>query len=113
MIASRRIMLGERLTDGNEPASIVSPTTAAMPEELRHGGRGGSMRLGVKRAVLVLGVLTVIAVRPSTADTLNGALVEAYVNNPQLGAQRSATRATDENVPIQLGGYRPRLTATN
>ena len=67
----------------------------------------------IKPAVLALGVLAAIAVRPATADTLNGALVEAYVNNPQLGAQRSATRATDENVPIQLGGYRPRLTATD
>jgi len=54
----------------------------------------------IKPAVLALGVLAGIAVPPSTADTLNGALVEAYVNNPQLGAQRSATRATDENVPI-------------
>ena len=44
--------------------------------------------------------------------TLNGALVQAYHNNPQLNAQRAATRAVDENVAIALGGYRPRVTAT-
>src|SRR5215813_3456168 len=47
------------------------------------------------------------------ADTLDGALVQAYQNNPQLNAQRAAARATDENVSIALAGYRPRLTATS
>lgn len=43
---------------------------------------------------------------------LNTALAQAYQNNPQLNAQRAATRAVDENVAIALGGYRPRVTAT-
>src|SRR5215470_14022383 len=47
------------------------------------------------------------------ADTVNSALVEAYQNNPQLNAQRSATRAVDENVPIAVAGYRPRVTGTS
>ena len=38
------------------------------------------------------------------------ALIQAYQNNPQLDAQRAATRATDENVPTALSGYRPRFT---
>jgi outer membrane protein len=42
--------------------------------------------------------------------TINAALVQSYVNNPQLNAQRAATRAVDENVAIALGGYRPRVT---
>src|SRR5215510_14840918 len=50
---------------------------------------------------------------PAGADTLEQALVQAYQNNPQLNAQRAAARATDENVSIALGGYRPRLTATS
>src|SRR5262245_31349268 len=33
------------------------------------------------------------------AGTIEMALIQAYVNNPQLNAQRAATRATDENVP--------------
>jgi outer membrane protein TolC len=45
--------------------------------------------------------------------TIEGALVLAYRNNPQFNAQRSATRATDENVPTALAGYRPRVTGTS
>ena len=47
------------------------------------------------------------------AGTLEGALVLAYQNNPQLNAQRAATRAADENVPTALAGYRPRVTGTS
>jgi outer membrane protein len=47
------------------------------------------------------------------AATMESALVQAYQNNPQLNAQRSATRATDENVPTALAGYRPRVTGTS
>ena len=41
------------------------------------------------------------------AGTIEGALILAYRNNPQLNAQRSSARATDENVPTALAGYRP------
>ncbi|MGB8038914.1 MAG: channel protein TolC, partial [Pseudolabrys sp.] len=44
------------------------------------------------------------------ADTLNGALVLAYQNNPTLNSQRASVRATDEGVPQALSGYRPRVT---
>src|SRR5262249_10256937 len=47
------------------------------------------------------------------AGTLEGALVQAYQNNPQLNAQRAATRAVDENVPTALSGTRPRVTGTS
>src|SRR3954465_15451852 len=51
---------------------------------------------------------------PASADTLKGALTQAYQNNPQLNAQRAFVRATDETVPQALSGYRPnvRLTAS-
>ena len=39
-------------------------------------------------------------------------LVQAYQNNPSLNAQRAALRATDENVPQALSGYRPKLSVT-
>jgi outer membrane protein len=45
--------------------------------------------------------------------TIESALIEAYVNNPQLNSQRAATRAVDENVSIALAGYRPRVTGTS
>jgi outer membrane protein len=47
------------------------------------------------------------------AGTLEGALILAYQTNPQLNAQRAATRATDENVTSALAGYRPRVTGTS
>ena len=46
----------------------------------------------------------------AAADTLPWALVQAYQNNPSLNAQRAALRATDENVPQALSGYRPKLS---
>src|SRR6476661_7801874 len=49
---------------------------------------------------------------PAQADTLEGALVLAYQNNPSLNAQRAAVRAIDEGVPQALAGYRPRVTAS-
>lgn len=42
--------------------------------------------------------------RPST---LTQALSEAYANNPTLQQQRATLRATDENVPTALSGWRP------
>ena len=48
----------------------------------------------------------------AVADTLVWALVQAYQNNPSLNAQRAALRATDENVPQALSGYRPKFSIT-
>ena len=47
------------------------------------------------------------------STTIEQALVLAYRNNPQLNAQRAATRATDENVPTALAGNRPRIIGTS
>jgi outer membrane protein len=49
---------------------------------------------------------------PAFADSIEQALVQAYQNNPQVNAQRASLRATDENVPQALSGYRPRISAT-
>jgi outer membrane protein len=60
---------------------------------------------------LAAGIATVLlALDAASADTLNGALIQAYVNNPQLNAQRTAVRVTDEGVPQALSGYRPRIS---
>jgi outer membrane protein len=48
---------------------------------------------------------------PAHAETLESALIQAYQNNPTLNSQRALVRATDENVPQVLAGYRPRITA--
>ena len=64
---------------------------------------------GAATAVLVL---LQIAATPARADTMEAALLRAYQNNPQLNAQRATVRATDENVPQALSGYRPKATVT-
>jgi outer membrane protein len=46
------------------------------------------------------------------AETLEGALAQAYRNNPTLNAQRASLRATDETVPQALANYRPRVTGS-
>jgi len=64
-------------------------------------------------AIAGVAVATVgIAGRQAAADTLEWALVQAYQNNPSLNAQRAALRATDENVPQALSGYRPKVALT-
>ncbi len=46
------------------------------------------------------------------AQTLEEALVSAYLTNPELEGQRAAVRATDEFVPLALAGWRPTIRAT-
>lgn len=59
-----------------------------------------------------MGAASPLAMNLARADTLEGALVLAYQNNPSLNAQRAGTRATDENVPQALAGYRPKVNIT-
>jgi len=46
------------------------------------------------------------------AETIEGALIRSYQNNPQLNAQRAVVRVTDEGVPQALSGYRPKISVT-
>ena len=46
----------------------------------------------------------------ASAQTLEEALSAAYSNNPSLAAARAALRATDEQVPQALSGWRPTLS---
>ncbi|HEY8332340.1 MAG TPA: TolC family outer membrane protein [Tardiphaga sp.] len=57
-------------------------------------------------------LLAFVGVTPVRADTIEAALIRAYQNNPQLNAQRASVRATDENVPQALSGYRPKVAVT-
>src|SRR6201993_968737 len=62
--------------------------------------------------VVVAALLLLVADRAARSDTIEGALVQAYQGNPQLNAQRAQVRATDENVPQALSGYRPKVALT-
>jgi outer membrane protein len=70
------------------------------------GGQGGAIR-----ASAIAFAAFVSAAGPAAADTLLGALAQAYQGNPQLNSQRAIVRQTDEGVPQALAGYRPRFNA--
>ena len=70
----------------------------------------GVTRLRRPALGVIAGVAVSLWIPPALADTLNGALILAYMNNPTLNAQRAAARATDEGVPQALSGYRPRVS---
>jgi outer membrane protein len=61
-------------------------------------GRGAR---GILKAILLGGaaMAAVAAAQPAVAETIGGALVKAYLNNPDVNQQRAAVRVVDENVP--------------
>src|SRR6202171_3675978 len=73
------------------------------------GMNGVKVVTGAAAAVLLLAFTDP---KPALADTIEAALVRAYQTNPQLNAQRATVRATDENVPQALSGYRPKVALT-
>lgn len=72
----------------------------------------GSRSAGFFRPAAIGLILATVSPSWTGAETLESALGYAYQNNPQLNAQRAATRVTDEGVAQALSGYRPRISAT-
>jgi outer membrane protein len=75
---------------------------------LRSGICLGALACAGFAAIATLG-FTATAAR---AESLPEALTKAYQTNPQLNAERARQRATDENVPQALAGYRPQIIAS-
>src|SRR4051812_1098480 len=71
-----------------------------------------SRRRTLKLSLLCAAMAMPLAMAAAQADTLEGALADAYRTNPALNAQRANVRSIDESVPQALAGYRPRVTAT-
>ncbi len=69
------------------------------------------MRYGIGRFARMVLFSAAIFAGPASAETLNEALAAAYSGNPALGAERARQRATDEQVPQALSGWRPTVTA--
>ena len=67
------------------------------------------LRSGIGLGVLACAALAAPAVQ---AESLPEAMAKAYQTNPQLNAERARQRATDENVPQALAGYRPQIVAS-
>src|SRR4051794_25677449 len=77
-------------------------------------GSGGHVGRRVLRSGMSLGVAAWLgfAAGPVQAEPLLEALAKAYQSNPQINAARARQRATDENVPQALAGYRPQIVAS-
>ena len=72
----------------------------------------GWLRVAHTWCFLLLAVFAAEAGWPhaARAETLNEALTSAYKVNPRLDAARATLRATDEEVPRAISGYRPTVT---
>ena len=64
------------------------------------------------RFALLGGIALGLLAAPASADTLQEAMAMAYQGNPNLLAARAQLRATDENVPIALSGWRPSINVS-
>lgn len=74
---------------------------------------GHDMSGRVLRSGICLGVIACLGLAaPAAAESLPEALARAYQTNPALNAERARQRATDENVPQALSGYRPQIIAS-
>lgn len=76
--------------------------------------RVGHVARRVLRSGICLGAVICagFAAPAAHAENLPEALAKAYQTNPQLNAERARQRATDENVPQALAGYRPQIVAS-
>src|SRR5712675_2168120 len=76
--------------------------------------RVGHVGRRVLQSGICLGVATWVGFAATAAlgESLPEALAKAYQSNPQLNAERARQRATDENVPQALAGYRPQIIAS-
>jgi outer membrane protein len=85
----------------------------AAPGLAAHHEKKPRLAQAAPAAVPMPGVAALLApsqnVKPSL--TLGEALAVAYETNPQLAAQQASLRATDENVAIANGGWRPTISA--
>lgn len=61
-------------------------------------------------AAILLGLTMLTSATSARAEDLRDALVDSYLGNPNLAAARASLRATDEQVPQALAGWRPTVT---
>jgi len=95
--------------------TIVSRINGApVADMLRNSCVNGAISVMTRKFLAATLAFSMAAVASSRvwSDTLEAALGRAYQSNPQLTAQRALVRATDENVPQALSGYRPKVAVT-
>jgi outer membrane protein len=65
------------------------------------------------RAAVLAGVgLSALGAGAGRAETIGGALIKAYLTNPDINTQRAAVRVADEGIPKANAGYLPTVEAT-
>ena len=74
---------------------------------------GATFRRLAALALLAAPVLLAAGSGAAAGESLTDALVSTYLSNPQLMAQRSSLKATDESVAQAEGGWRPTVTVTS
>jgi outer membrane protein len=84
--------------------------SASRPAE-RFGRRVGALRKTLTSAICLCAAVGLVPLR-ADAETMSSALSRAYMGNPDLNQQRASVRATDENLPRALSGFRPTVTGT-
>lgn len=72
---------------------------------------GTSVRLYARNMFATAALSSLMLAAPAHAESLTDALAAAYQSNPALQAQRAQLRATDEQVPQALSGWRPAIQA--
>jgi outer membrane protein len=65
----------------------------------------------LRSALLAAAGLATIGAGVGRAETIGGALIKAYLTNPDINTQRAAVRVADEGVPKANAGYLPTVTA--
>jgi outer membrane protein len=88
---------------------IFEPGGSRAPDLLVGTSSAGSIQIMIGAGLALAVFLAAVDAR---AETVSDALVRAYQSNPALNGERARQRATDENVPQALAGYRPQVTAT-
>jgi outer membrane protein len=77
----------------------------------RFGRVASVLKKSFTSALCVCSALALVPGRAG-AETMSSALSRAYMGNPDINQQRASVRATDENLPRALSGFRPTVTAT-
>src|SRR5919109_4654468 len=79
----------------------------------KRAARVGRVERRLLRSGICLAVACLACAAPAAhGESLPEALAKASQTNPALNAERARQRATDENVPQALSGYRPQIVAT-
>lgn len=80
-----------------------------MPARSRSRSRTSTLAATASVVALAAAAALGMASDAARAETLREAMASAYKYNPRLDAERARLRATDEEVPRAMSGYRPRI----